>query len=76
MKNLSPNWFFIFFDAPFHVPPQALQMDYKSFIEIEKGADQWQHVMEMRDYQVIQVDTLRETRYYHVMLNHATYKSP
>lgn len=30
----------------------ALQMDYKSFIEIEKGADQWQHVMEMRDYQV------------------------
>jgi len=30
----------------------ALQLDYKRFIEIEKGPDQWQHVMEMRDYQV------------------------
>lgn len=29
-----------------------LQQDYKRFIEIEKGEDQWQHVMEMRDYQV------------------------
>jgi len=30
----------------------ALQLDYKRFIDIEKGEDQWQHVMEMRDYQV------------------------
>jgi len=30
----------------------ALQKDYKRFIDIEKGPDQWQHILEMRDYQV------------------------
>jgi len=30
----------------------ALQLDYKRFIEVEKGPDQWQFILEMRDYQV------------------------
>jgi len=30
----------------------ALQLDYKRFIEIEKGPDQWQFVLELKDYQV------------------------